>query len=236
MVTYHQIANLERRFLANTDREMIEHLEKGSIEFERDGHTITCKWLDADGKLHREDGPALESAARTVVRPKWQQSWYRHGVLHRDGSPASIDYREETWYQNGVIHRVGGPATIDKNLGEGVFQRKWIQNGEFKREDDKHTQEDRDGKRWYNSDCVLHRENGPAFVGHDGSWEWRYQGYYHRLDGPALMISGKEKYFIHGKVCRTREIHARRVLELEARKRDRLAPVSEEPVAMVFVP
>lgn len=61
-----------------------------------------CWWLN--GKLHREDGPAIEHASGT----KW---WYLNGKYHREDGPA-IEHADGTkyWYLNGRLHREDGPA------------------------------------------------------------------------------------------------------------------------------
>jgi hypothetical protein len=61
-------------------------------------------WKDADGKFHREDGPALEYANGLKI-------WYWHGELHREDGPA-IQYADGTkfWYWRGKAHREDGPA------------------------------------------------------------------------------------------------------------------------------
>ena len=51
-------------------------------------------WL-INGKLHREDGPAIERATGG-------KSWYINGELHREDGPA-IEYAngDKVWYLNG---------------------------------------------------------------------------------------------------------------------------------------
>ncbi len=51
------------------------------------------------GKLHREDGPAVESISGCKSRYK---SWYKNGKLHREDGPA-IEYNDgyRSWYVNG---------------------------------------------------------------------------------------------------------------------------------------
>ena len=54
--------------------------------------------------IHREDGPAVESA-------NGDKKWYLNGKLHREDGPAVEDtdgYKE--WYLNGKLHREDGPA------------------------------------------------------------------------------------------------------------------------------
>ena len=54
------------------------------------------KFWDRDGKLHREDGPAIESSTGT-------KCWYRDGKLHREDGPAAEDSDgRKYWYRNGV--------------------------------------------------------------------------------------------------------------------------------------
>ncbi len=57
-----------------------------------------------NGSLHREDGPAKESADGT----KW---WYLNGKCHREDGPA-IEHPSGSkyWFLNGKYHREDGPA------------------------------------------------------------------------------------------------------------------------------
>jgi hypothetical protein len=58
-----------------------------------------------NGKLHRDNGPAVESADGKYTR------WYRHGKLHREDGPAVEDPNgHKEWFVNGKRHREGGPA------------------------------------------------------------------------------------------------------------------------------
>jgi hypothetical protein len=63
-----------------------------------------CWYLN--GKLHREDGPA-------VIYPDGSQYWYLSGDLHREDGPAVI-YPDGTkkWFLNDELHREDGPAII----------------------------------------------------------------------------------------------------------------------------
>ena len=58
------------------------------------------------GKLHREDGPAVEHA-------NGSKRWYKNGKCHRDDGPAieSVNGDKE-WYQNGKLHREDGTAVV----------------------------------------------------------------------------------------------------------------------------
>jgi len=57
-----------------------------------------------DGKLHREDGPAVERADGT-------REWYVNGNLHREDGPA-VECADGSryWYLNDNFHREDGPA------------------------------------------------------------------------------------------------------------------------------
>ena len=71
-----------------------------------------------NGKLHREDGPA-------VIYPNGRQEWWLNGKCHREDGPAVIypDGRQH-WYLNGKYHREDGPAII-KSDG----RQYWYLNG-----------------------------------------------------------------------------------------------------------
>ena len=63
----------------------------------------------SDGKLHRDDGPAIEY-------PDGHKEWWCHGKIHREGGPALIwcDGDKE-WWVNGQVHREDGPAVEEDN-------------------------------------------------------------------------------------------------------------------------
>ena len=58
-----------------------------------------------NGKLHREDGPAIEYANGAV------EYWYFDGKLHREDGPA-VTYAngEKFWYVNGDLKKVDKPT------------------------------------------------------------------------------------------------------------------------------
>jgi hypothetical protein len=72
-----------------------------------------------NGKLHREDGPALEWA-------DGGKSWYLNGNLHREDGPAlEYDNGDKAWWLNGKHHREDGPAV---EYADG--DKSWYLNGE----------------------------------------------------------------------------------------------------------
>jgi hypothetical protein len=77
----------------------------------------TRKWF-LNGKLHRQDGPAVE-------RADGSRAWCLNGQLHRQDGPA-IEYPNGSreWYLNGKLHRQDGPAIEYPNRS-----REWWLNG-----------------------------------------------------------------------------------------------------------
>jgi hypothetical protein len=75
-------------------------------------------WLH--GKLHREDGAAVEYA-------NGDKEWWLHGELHRENAPA-IEYNEGTkaWWLHGKRHREDGAAI---ELANG--NKKWYLHNKF---------------------------------------------------------------------------------------------------------
>jgi hypothetical protein len=72
-----------------------------------------------NGKLHREDGPAIEWS-------NGYKEWWINGNRHRENGPA-IEYISGTkkWFKNGERHREDGPAI---ELSNGY--KEWWINGE----------------------------------------------------------------------------------------------------------
>ena len=78
------------------------------------------KTWNLDGKLHREDGPAIEY-------DDGSKEWYFNGRLHREDGPAvEYDDGSKSWYKNDKRHRIDGPAVIDVD-GE----KEWWVNGRY---------------------------------------------------------------------------------------------------------
>jgi hypothetical protein len=83
-------------------------------------HNGVLEWRDAQGELHRVDGPAR-------VFPGGREEWFRHGKLHRDPAdgPAVVHANGSVkYYVDGVRHRDDGPACEYVNGTE-----KWYRHG-----------------------------------------------------------------------------------------------------------
>jgi hypothetical protein len=78
-----------------------------------------------NGKLHREDGPAIEYA-------NGDKAWRLNGKLHREDGPAAEDVDgNKSWWLNGKLHREDGPA-IEYANGD----KSWWVNGKWYSEED----------------------------------------------------------------------------------------------------
>ena len=88
------------------------------IKYEVRVYSSGNKYWYINGKLHREDGPAIE-------RTNGTKQWYINGKLHREDGPA-IEYAngDKYWYLNGKRHREDGPAI------EEFGTKFWYINGE----------------------------------------------------------------------------------------------------------
>lgn len=92
----------------------------------RDGWTIYHK----NGKIHRDDGPAM-------ISPNGDKYWYKDGVVHRDDGPAIIySNRDIYWYRNGKLHRGDGPAVMRSDDSPMTMwygtQEFWVEGVEIK--------------------------------------------------------------------------------------------------------
>ena len=158
------------------------------------------------------DGPAVESKQEYGNNDK---EWWFNGKLHRENGPAILrkDHRWAEWWVNGLLHRLDGPAVEKHDEDSSVFT--WYINGEIHREDGpaivtisrKSTYKNEgDCKAWYKHG-IIHREDGPAKEYGNGHKEWYKHGKLHRLDGPAyesenMYFGWHKKWYKDGKLHR----------------------------------
>ena len=78
-------------------------------------YEVKIEWFNLEGKLHREDGPAVEYA-------DGGKEWYVNGQIHREDGPAA-EYTKgnKYWYINGKRHREDGPAVEYANGNKEWF-------------------------------------------------------------------------------------------------------------------
>ena len=169
-----------------------------------------------DGKIHREDGPAVEYEDGA-------EFWWFEGKRHREGGPAvekSNGYKE--WYMNGLLHREDGPACEypggtkhwyleGQEYSEKEFNEK-IKKPAAKKAAVKKTvvkktatvqvlklkmdelvpknytgiMERANETKHWYKEGLWHREDGPAVEFSDGEKWWYKEGKRHRVDGPAV--------------------------------------------------
>ena len=86
----------------------------------------TKKWW-LNGKLHREDGPAIEYT-------NGYKSWYLNGKRHREDGPA-VEWPNgyKAWFLNSELHREDGPA-IERANGTKEW---WLNNVKYSKLDHK---------------------------------------------------------------------------------------------------
>jgi hypothetical protein len=82
-----------------------------------DEHVNGTKYWFYQGKLHREDGPAVECF-------NGDKEWCFQGNWHRVDGPA-LEYAngDKTWYIHGKLHRFDGPAV------EWINRNRWFFRG-----------------------------------------------------------------------------------------------------------
>ncbi|HYD18896.1 MAG TPA: hypothetical protein VEF76_10495 [Patescibacteria group bacterium] len=101
------------------------------------GGTATKEW-HRDGKLHRDNGPAIEQADGS-------KEWYRNGRWDRDDGPA-VEMADGTkvWMRDDKIHREGGPAVEHAN-----GTKEWYSDGRLHRETGPAIERPNGTKVWY---------------------------------------------------------------------------------------
>ena len=120
--------------------------------FSKDGEYVILDCGDRkawyfNGKLHREDGPAVEWSDGT-------KAWYFNGKLHREDGPA-VEWSDgaKEWWMNGESHREDGPAIEYADGGKS-----WWINGKRHRVDGPAIESANGGKSWWVNDKKLTEE------------------------------------------------------------------------------
>lgn len=91
------------------------------------------------GKLHRENGPAVEWAEHTHEGFHWAgyAGYWNDGVRHRIGGPASVwSNGNEHWWEDGLRHRIDGPAvTYYNNRRKQWCKQYWVRGKRMTKEE-----------------------------------------------------------------------------------------------------
>jgi len=92
--------------------------KRSKLKIDKEGNK---RWY-LNGKLHREDGPAIEYSDGTKF-------WWSNGILHRiDGPAMEFSNGDKLWYFNDQLHRINGPACEYAN-----GYKQWFLNGEYQK-------------------------------------------------------------------------------------------------------
>ncbi len=119
-----------------------------------------------NGKLHREDSPAIEY-------DDLSETWYYEGKKHRSDGPADISYFPNgdveywEWWIHGKLHREDGPAYVSP------WWSGWYSNGKLHRENGPAFTEEHNYEEWYYKG-KKHRIDGPAVITTRGYKEWHF--------------------------------------------------------------
>jgi hypothetical protein len=134
------------------------------------------------GRLHREDGPAIE-------RADGSKSWWLNGFLCSEeewkaevaklnNKPAeeakAMENKEEP-----VVLKLNYRQEVPSNFTGIILHR--------------------NGEKVYSKNGKPHREDGPAIIWNDGVYEaWYSNGLFHRVDGPARKwANGTEEFWLN---------------------------------------
>ncbi len=114
------------------------------------------------GKIHREDGPAIEWTNGT-------KEWYWMGKLHRDGDLPAVECKNghKEWYQHGSSHRDNDLPAIIRSYGV----KEWWQHGKKHRDGDLPAYKHKGYKAWWHYG-QRHRDGLPAIIWPDGALEY----------------------------------------------------------------
>lgn len=178
----------------------------------------TKEYRDADGELHRTDGPAYIAAER-------YEEWYQHGKLHREDGPAIThsDGSKEYWLNDNPFiseeqYKISLDKLLDQKLtvlstGTKIYKDR---NGEYHREDGpaiEFVSPEYSYQEWFYHG-KLHRIGGPAIYdvidpmdesdGFEIYEEWWVNGKAHRVDGPAILstLDGTFGWWVNGEAHR----------------------------------
>ena len=170
-----------------------EEFDKLSV----DNQTGCVKYADGDkhwykeGKLHREDGPAVEFS-------DGDKHWYKEGKLHREDGPAvECDNGYKAWYKEDIRHREDGPA-IEYSNGS----KAWYLDGKACSEKEYKAKVSESNIVYTEEEFFkLPKDKQTGCVKYaNGDKHWYKEGKCHREDGPAIeYANGYKEYWLEDK-------------------------------------
>ena len=99
-------------------------------------------YQNEQGKLHREDGPALIKFKHNIDENKPKEivyeEWYKHGYKHREDGPAYVNHVNgiKIWYIDGNVWRLDGPAYVSPNEVRYYWDNKEMSKEEYEKKRD----------------------------------------------------------------------------------------------------
>lgn len=83
------------------------------------GDIVKKQFVDVNGNLHCEDGPA-------IIWDDGSTGWYNHGQKHREDGPA-FEWADgsKSWFYNNKRHRLDGPALMSIR-GNVCIEEWWV--------------------------------------------------------------------------------------------------------------
>ena len=183
----------------------------------------TKRWKNAEGQLHRDDGPAIEHAdgskewwvedklhrldGPAIEYVNGDKSWFLNSKLHRTDGPAiECANGDKFWYVEGKRHRTDGPAVEYANGDKFWYLegKKYSEEEFLAKMSNQPKIDTNETLRWHNAKGQFHRLDGPALEYANGDKEWFLNGKRHRTDGPAIdCVDGDKEWFVEGKRHRT---------------------------------
>ncbi len=136
------------------------------------GLRYDCIVWKKNGRIHRNDGPAVVSAT---------------GDFHDCNEGSAVRY---SWQYQDQSHRVGGPS--DESLSSWQV---WYQYGEMWRHDGPAYMNGMCTVEWCQGEDDLHRTDGPTDIRSNGDIKWFVYSDLHRIDGPAVIYGDGECEF-----------------------------------------
>ena len=149
------------------------------------------EYRNADGTLHREDGPA-------VVHGQNEEFWL-NGKRHREDGPAVVRDGDEEWFLDGKRHRGNDLPAIVRANGDRI----WYNDGKLHRVGDLPAVMLGDGTLEWHFFGIIHRDDGPAVIDSHEDEEWWNRGRLHRANGPAMVFkNGDQLWYTRGMLNR----------------------------------
>ena len=146
-----------------------------------------------NGKLHREDGPALvEYYENGQIM---SNECYVNGKLHREDGPALVEYYEngqiksQKWYENAKLHKNDYSAIINYYENGQMDEYEYLHKKHYP-EIIHYYENGYLHKKYYPEIIKYHEYNikdATIFEYYETGQKWKKDGKYYREDGPSII-------------------------------------------------